>query len=82
LLKAWKRNISEGKQRVKEVRNSCEETFSFIDGSLLDLDSENNIEALGQINIAKHLLNIKENEERELAEISQITQTDIIQVDK
>jgi hypothetical protein len=48
----------------------------------LNLDSENNTEALGQINIAKHLLNIFENEERELAEISQITQTDIIQVDK
>jgi hypothetical protein len=48
----------------------------------LDLDSENNTETLGQINIAKHLLNIKENEERELTEISQITQMDIIQVDK
>jgi hypothetical protein len=49
---------------------------------LLVLDSENNIETLGQINIAKHLLNIKENEERDLDEISQITQMDIIQVDK
>jgi hypothetical protein len=54
----------------------------FIDGSLLGLDSESNTETLGQINIAKHLLNIKENEERELAEISQITQTDIVQIDK
>ena len=60
----------------------CEETFGFIDRGLLNLDSENNTEALGQINIAKHLLNIKENEERELDEVSQITQTDIIQVDK
>jgi hypothetical protein len=82
LLKAWERNISEGRQQAKEVRNSCEETFSFIDGSLLGLDSESSTETLGQINIAKHLLNIKENEERELAEISQITQTDIVQVDK
>jgi hypothetical protein len=39
----------------------------------LNIDSENNSEALGQINIAKHLLNIKENEERELVEISKIT---------
>jgi hypothetical protein len=73
LLKAWEHNISEGKQQAKEVRNSCEETFGFIDRGLLNLDSENNTEALGQINIAKHLLNIKENEERELVEISQIT---------
>ena len=47
LLKAWERNISEGRQRAKEVRKSCEETFGFIDGSLLDLDSENNTETLG-----------------------------------
>jgi hypothetical protein len=69
-LKAWERNISEDIQLAKEVRNSCKETFGFIDGSLLDLDSENNTETLGQINIAKHLLNMKENEERDLDEIS------------
>jgi len=48
----------------------------------LYLDSENNTETLSQINIAKHLLNINENEQRELAEILQITQTDIVQIDK
>jgi hypothetical protein len=37
---------------------------------------------MGQIDIAKHLLYIKENEERELDEISLITQMDIVQVDK
>jgi hypothetical protein len=36
-----------------------------IDESLLGLDSEINIGTLGQVDIAKHLLNIKENEERE-----------------
>jgi hypothetical protein len=82
LLKEWERNISEGRQQAKEVRKSCEETFGFVDGSSLGLDSESSTETLGQINIAKHLLNIKENEERELAEISQTTQTDIVQVDR
>jgi hypothetical protein len=82
LLKAWERDISEGRQQAREVRNSCEETFSFVDGSLLGLDSESHTRTLGQIDIAKHLLYIKENEERELAEISQVTQTDIVQVDK
>jgi hypothetical protein len=70
LLKEWERNISEGRQQAKEVRKYCEETFSFVDGSLLGLDSESRIGTLGQIDIAKHLLNLKENEERELAEIS------------
>jgi hypothetical protein len=82
LLKEWERNISEGRQQAKEVRKSCEETFGFLDGSWLGSDGESNTEILGQINTAKHLLNIKENEERELAEISQITQTDIVQIDK
>jgi hypothetical protein len=82
LLKAWERNISESKERAKEVRNSCEETFGLIDESLLGFDSENNAGTLAQMDIAKHLLNIKENKEREQAEISQVTQTDIVQVDK
>jgi hypothetical protein len=48
----------------------------------LGFDGESGMEILGQINTAKYMLNIKENEERELAEISQITQTDIVQIDK
>jgi hypothetical protein len=82
LLKAWERNISESRERAKEMRNSCEETFGLINESLLDLDRESSTGTLGHIDIAKHLLNIKENEEKEQAEISQISQTDIVQVDK
>jgi hypothetical protein len=53
-----------------------------LDGSWLGSDGERSTTILGQINIAKYLLNIKENEEREFTEISQITQTDIVQIDK
>jgi hypothetical protein len=49
-----------------------------INESLLDLDKERSTETLGQIDIAKRLLNIKENEEKEQAEISQISHTDIV----
>ena len=45
-------------------------------------DGERCMKILGQINTAKYMLNIKENEERELVEISQITQIDIVQIDK
>jgi hypothetical protein len=82
LLKAWERNISESRERAKEMRNSCEETFGLINESLLDLDRESSTGTLGHIDIAKRLLNIKENEEKEQVEISQIIQTDIVQVDK
>jgi hypothetical protein len=64
------------------VMNSCEETFSLISKSLLDLDKESSVGTLGKINIAKHLLDIKENMEKEQAEISQIRQVDMAQVDK
>jgi hypothetical protein len=82
LLKEWERDISEGRQQAREIRKSCEETFGFLDGSWLGSDDEGSTETLGQINTAKHLLKIKENEERELVEISQITQMDIVQIDK
>jgi hypothetical protein len=64
------------------VRNSCEEMFTLINKSLLDLDKEGSVGMLGKINIAKHLLDIKENVEKEQAEISQISQVDMVQVDK
>jgi hypothetical protein len=82
LLKEWEQNISKGRQEAKEIRKSCEETFSLLNGMWLGFDGESSIEILGQINTVKYLLNIKENEERELAKISQITQTDIVQIDK
>jgi hypothetical protein len=37
---------------------------------------------LGKMNIAKHLVDIKENVERGLVELSQISQVDIAQIDK
>ena len=49
---------------------------------LLDLDKKSSAGTLGEINIAKHLLDIKENVEKEQAEISQISQVDMVQVDK
>jgi hypothetical protein len=82
LLKEWERDISEGRQQAREVRKYCEETFGFLDGSWLGSDDEGSTETLGQISTTKHLLKIKENEERELAEISQMTLTDIVQIDK
>jgi hypothetical protein len=73
LLNVWEHNISESRGRANEVMNSCEETFALINKSLLDLDKDDNAGMLDKINIAKHLLDIKENVEKEQAEISQIS---------
>jgi hypothetical protein len=82
LLKAWEHNLSENRKMAKEVRDSCEETFGLINKKLLDLDKENSSGTLGKINIVKHLLDIKENVERDQVELSQIKQVDIAQIDK
>jgi hypothetical protein len=68
--------------QAKKVRKSCEETFSSIDGNLLGTDSERNAETLSQMNMAKFSLDINEKEERDLAEVSQVTLADIVQIDK
>jgi hypothetical protein len=64
------------------VMNSCEEMFSLISKSFLDLDKESSAGTLGKINIDKNLLDIKENMEKEKVEISQIRQVDMAQVEK
>jgi hypothetical protein len=82
LLKVWEQNILESRGRANEVKNFCEETFSLISKGLLDLDEESSAGTLGKINIAKHLLDIKENMEEQQVEISQISQVDMTQMDK
>jgi len=61
---------------------SLEEAFSSIDGNLLGIDSESNAETLSQMNMEKLSLDINEKEERDLVEVSQVTLTDIVQIDK
>jgi hypothetical protein len=65
-----------------KLRKSCEEIFGLLSKIWLGSDGESGKEILGQINTTKYMLNINENEERELTKISQITQTDIVQIDK
>jgi hypothetical protein len=82
LLKVWEQNISKRKGRANEVNNFFEETFSLISKGLLDLDKESSVGTLGKINIAKHLLDIKENMQEQQVGISQIIQVHMTQVDK
>jgi hypothetical protein len=70
LLKAWEHNITENKKMAKEVRDSCEETYGLLNKKLLDIYKESSFGTLGKINIAKHMLDIKENVERDQVDIS------------
>jgi hypothetical protein len=82
LLKEWEHNIAEGRQQAKKITNSLEEAFSSIDGDLLGIDSGGNAETLIQMNVEKISLDLKEKEERDSADISQMTMVDMVQVDK
>jgi hypothetical protein len=82
LLKEWEHNIAEGKQQAKKITNSLEEAFSSIDDDLLGIESGGNVEALMQMDMEKISLDLKEKEERDSAEISQVTMVDIVQIDK
>jgi hypothetical protein len=82
ILKTWESNIAEGRKMAKELKESCEEVFCSLNKKLLGFDKEDNSGTLGQINIAKHQLDIKTNMEEAQAEISQIKQVDVVQIDR
>jgi hypothetical protein len=82
LLKDWEHNIALGKEQAQKVTNSLEEAFNSIDGEMLGMDSGGDAEALIQMNVEHISLDLKEKDERDSADISQIDRVDMDQVDK
>jgi hypothetical protein len=82
LLKDWEHNIALGKEQAQKVTNSLEEAFNSIDGELLGIDSGGDAEVLMQMNVEKISLDLKEKDERDSADISQMDMVDMAQVDK
>jgi soluble cytochrome b562 len=77
IFKAWEANIVESKKMAKEVKRACEQAFHSLDKDSLDLEKYSISKLLGQVDIAKHQLNIKTNMEEAQAEILQLKQIDI-----
>jgi hypothetical protein len=82
LLKDWEHNISLGKEQAQKVTNSLEESFNSIDGELLGMDSGGDAETLMQMNVEQISLDLKEKDERDSADISQIEMVDMARFDK
>jgi DNA repair exonuclease SbcCD nuclease subunit len=82
ILKTWESSIAESRKMAKEVKESCEEAFHSLNKESLGLDKEDRSGVLGQIDITKHQHDIKTNMEEAQAEISQIKQVDIIQINR
>jgi hypothetical protein len=82
LLKDWEHNIAMGKEQAQKVTNSLEEAFISLDGELLGIDNGGNAEVLMQMNVEQISLDLKDSEERDSTDISQMNMVDIVQVDK
>jgi hypothetical protein len=82
LLKDWEHNIALGKEQAQKVTNSLEEAFNSIDGELLGMDSGGDAETLIQMNVEQISLDLKEKDERDSADISQMERVDMARVDK
>jgi hypothetical protein len=61
LLKTWEASIAESKILAKEIKDNCEETFELLDKKSLGIGKDDCSGLLGQINVIKHQLKIKEN---------------------
>jgi hypothetical protein len=82
LLKEWEHNIVEGKQQALKITNSLEEALNSIDSELLGIDNGGDAETLMQMNVEHISLDLKEKEERDSTDISQMTVVDMVQVDR
>ena len=81
LLKNWEHDITLRKEQAQKVTNSLEETFKSINGELLGMESGGDTETLRKMNIEWISLDMKEKNERNLAEISKMDRVDMAQID-
>jgi hypothetical protein len=77
ILKTWETNIAKSKKMAKEVKEACEESFQLLNKESLGLGKDDSSEVLGQVDIAKHQLNIKTNMEEAQDEIFLLKWIDI-----
>jgi hypothetical protein len=82
LLKKWEHDIALSKDQVQKVTNSLEETSKNMNTELLGMENEGGTEALRQIDMERISIDIKEKNERDLAEISKMDRAGMAQIDE
>ena len=70
ILKTWEANIVESKRMAKEIKEDGEEVFDLLNKETLGIGKDDCSEILGQINIVKNQLDIKESLNEAQIEIS------------
>ena len=82
MLKLWEANIAESKKMAKEVNDDYEETFNLLGKGSLGIGKDDCPGLLGQTNIVRHQLKLKENLNEIQIEISQLKEIDVTQIDR
>jgi len=82
LLKNWEQDITLSKEQAQKVVNSLEEAVNNINGEQLGIEIGGDTEALRQINIDRISLDIKEEDDKNSAEISKMDRVDPAQIYK
>ena len=82
MLKVWEANISESRKMAKEIKEEYEESFDLLDKKLLDIGKGDFPGLLGQINVIRHQLNLKESLNKAHIEILQLIQVNVAQMEK
>ena len=82
LLKNWEHDIALSKEQARAVTSSLEETFKIIDTDLIGMERGGDIETLRQTNMDQIFLVVKERNEKELIEISEMNRTSMVQIEK
>jgi hypothetical protein len=82
ILNTWEANIAKSKRLAKEIKEDREEVFDLLDKKSLGIGKDDCARVIGQINVLKHQLNIKERLNESHMEISNLIQVDVAQMDR
>jgi hypothetical protein len=72
ILKTWQTNIVKINKMEREIKKECEEVFYQLDTKIVGIGKSDCPGILGQINVVRHQLHIKERWNESLLEISQL----------
>jgi hypothetical protein len=81
-IKVWESKLAEYKRITREVNEDCQGVFDLLERDSLNIGTDDCSGILGEINIAKHQLRLKEELEKMKKEIAKIKIINIIEINK
>jgi hypothetical protein len=82
MIKVWEAKMAEYKRITREVNEDCQGIFDLFERDSLNIGTDDCSGLLGEINIAKHQLRLKEELEKMKTEIAKIKLINITDINK